>query len=723
MTKATRDKSKRRKATRSARGHERDERPPRQEHEIFANLAALCGSRGFAHAIAFFCYRDNLIRYDQELTPDDLAHLHSGSQLIRTEIATLIGLLARRPIDYVLPEPSVVLEYLNQAETLLHELHQALSSVWFKDLTPEALKKGGFDPLSSGPALREPIFYGGDSAYSFQYREFAETKYANDRDWLLVHKGFDIAAALAVANALRALLVEKQTAILGKLRSKPPQEWTFLPAFCFSISELTERSAIDPKVARRAVEALCLGPHDRNAGFTSLQEYNATNAAPILSLGGDEFILFQHYSLMEAIYESPFFWMAADRAYAPTALAHRGQFTEALACERLRRVFGPHVYGNALLERGKGDRAGEIDVLVIFGDRAVVLQAKAKRLTLEARKGNDLQIKDDFKKAIQEAYDQALACSKLILDGRCKLIDSRGYEITPAIPITQIFPVCVVADHYPALAFQARQFLKYETTDKIAVPLVTDVFALDAITEMLETPLRVLSYLDLRSRHGEKIMTMHELTLLSMHLKHNLWVSDQYDFVVFEEDLSVHLDAAMAVRREGLPGARTPDGVLARLRDTHVGRIISEIDACPDPATISLGLQLLSLGEESIETLNKGIGLISTQVAKDGKNHDFTASFGASSSGLTIHCNNRPRQAALDRLVAHCSLRKYSTKASTWFGLIISPADAAVRFGIKLEGEWRADPLMDEAVAKMPRRAPHGGNQERAGDAEEAEPQ
>jgi hypothetical protein len=405
---------------------------------------------------------------------------------------------------------------------------------------------------------------------------------------------------------------------------------------------------------------------------------------------------------MEAIYESPFVWMVADRAYAPTALAHRGRFTEALARGRLRRAFGPQVYGNVHLERGRGDRAGEIDVLVIFGDRAVVLQAKAKRLTLEARKGNDLQIKDDFKKAIQDAYDQALACSKLIFDGKCKLIDSGGYEITPAIPITQIFPVCVVADHYPALAFQARQFLRYETTDRIAAPLVTDVFALDAITEMLETPLRVLSYLDLRSRHGEKIMAMHELTLLSTHLKHNLWVSDQYDFVVFEDDLGVHLDAAMAVRREGLPGARTPDGVLTRLRDTHVGRIISEIDARPDPATISLGLQLLSLSEESIEMLNKGIGLIVTQAAKDSKNHDFTASFGASSSGLTIHCNDRPRQAALGRLVAHCSVRKYSARASTWFGLIISPADAAVRFGLKLEGEWKADPRMDEAVAQMP---------------------
>ncbi|ARQ09125.1 hypothetical protein NXC12_CH01046 [Rhizobium etli] len=54
--------------------------------------------------------------------------------------------------------------------------------------------------------------------------------------------------------------------------------------------------------------------------------------------------------------------------------------------------------------------------------------------------------------------------------------------------------MAIVTDHYPALAFQARQLLKYKTTEQIFTPLVIDVFALDAITEMLEMPLRLLSY-------------------------------------------------------------------------------------------------------------------------------------------------------------------------------------------------------------------------------------
>jgi hypothetical protein len=679
-----------------------DRKPPRKEDEIFSDLATLCASPGFAHAIAFFCYRDNLVRFGKELTPDDLAHLRSGSRLIRTEISTLIGLLARQPIDYTLPEPAVIQGYLDRAQALLHELHRALSSAWFKGQDPETFAAEGFDPFSSGPALREPIFYGGESAYGFQYREFTEKKYGSDRHWLIAHKGFDISTALIVADALRGLSVEKQIALPKIFKTKPSHEWTVLPAFSFSLRELAERSGIEPGLVRRVIEAFCQKPDDRNVQFTGLQEYNATNAAPVLSLGGDEFILFQHYSLMEALYESPFFWMAADRAYAPVALSNRGRFTEAIAYGRLQRVFGPRAFANIHIERGKGDEIGEIDVLVIFGDRAIVLQAKSKRLTLEARKGNDLQIKDDFKKAIQASYDQALACSRALLEGTCKLIDAAGREIVLLTPLKQIFPVCIVADHYPALAFQARQFLKYETTEQLTSPLVTDVFALDAITEMLETPLHVLSYLDLRSKHGRKILAMRELTFLSTHLKYNLWINDEYDFVHFDDDIGVHLDAAMMVRREGVPGARTPDGILTRLTGTHVGRIVSEIEARPDPTIIDLGLQLLSPDEDSADTINEQISLISTQAAEDGGNHDFTAGFGASSSGLTIHCNNRPREAAAESLFVHCSLRKYSQKAFSWFGLVISPADAAVRFGLKLEGEWKENLQMDEAVRHMP---------------------
>ena len=166
-------------------------------------------------------------------------------------------------------------------------------------------------------------------------------------------------------------------------------------------------------------------------------------------------------------------------------------------------------------------------------------------------------------------------------------------------PPSAIFPLSVVVDHYPALAFQARHLLVAKNSERIHLPLVIDVFALDAITEMLDSPLRFLSYLALRSQFGDKLLAMHELTLLSYHLKRNLWVGSDTDLIYMEDDVSTDLDVAMTVRRNGVSGKATPDGILTRFDGTPFSDIISQIDNQENPVAIDLGLTLLELNERS----------------------------------------------------------------------------------------------------------------------------
>lgn len=162
---------------------------------------------------------------------------------------------------------------------------------------------------------------------------------------------------------------------------------------------------------------------------------------------------------------------------------------------------------NVDIYKGK-NRLGEANSLVLYGDRAIVVQAKSKRLTIEARKGNDLKLKDDFKKAIQNAYDQALLCAEALAGDGFRFVGPSGSVIAISSRPRIVFPICIVSDHYPALAFQARQFLKTTVTTSIQPPLVTDVFALDAVAEMLSTPLQLLNYLALRARFGDKLICL-----------------------------------------------------------------------------------------------------------------------------------------------------------------------------------------------------------------------
>ena len=93
------------------------------------------------------------------------------------------------------------------------------------------------------------------------------------------------------------------------------------------------------------------------------------------------------------------------------------------------------------------------------------------------------------------------------------------------------------------------------------------------MAELLASPLRFISYLHLRSRSASKLVFGHENTPLGYHLKNNLWLEDQTDMLVLQDDVGTDVDVAMAVRRDGLPGAAVPDGILTRLTHTPVGTL------------------------------------------------------------------------------------------------------------------------------------------------------
>ena len=361
----------------------------------------------------------------------------------------------------------------------------------------------------------------------------------------------------------------------------------------FSCDEIASRLNKPIADVRSFVEAFTLPDNERNTQFDSLNAFNVAYAYPFIRKNSDEFVLFQYYGVSEAFYETPFYWMCADASYADDAFRHRGNFTEGFAAERLSHVFGSNrVFKNVEIVKAKGEVLGEIDVLVTFGNQAVVLQAKSKKLTLEARKGNDHVLHKDFTKAVQDAVDQSFACASLLADPSVSLRCRDGRTVAICDPPRTVFPVTILADHYPALAFQARHLLEVKSTERIVLPLVTDVFALDAMTEMLASPLRLLSYLSCRARYSEKLLGRHEHMLLSYHLKRNLWVDDDVDVMHIGDDISRALDLAMAVRRDGIPGAGTPDGILTRFEGTPFARIIEEIEDKPEAVATDLGFML-----------------------------------------------------------------------------------------------------------------------------------
>jgi len=675
----------------------------RPEQRIFEDLATLCSSPGYVHAIAYLCFRDNMIRYSGEMKPDDMNHLFSATRLIRTETSTLIGLLLKNDIDYNLPAPDVMQEYVARTEALLEEIHHSMSAPFWSRFDPKhAIENKDFNPFTIGAVLREPIFYGGESAYSFQYRDLSPQKYEKDDMWLKANKGFSIRDAREVAYAVGRVQDEKSVTTLTEMKSKSPEQRTFLPKNTFTTAEIVKYTGLNMTTVKKVLTAFAVPEGEKNEQFQALHDFNIANALPLIRIAEDTYILFHIYSLVEALYESPFYWMIGDKAYMNTAMRHRGLFTEKFSVERLGLVFGKDkVYPNVDIFASDGNKVGEIDVLVLFGNRAIVLQAKSKRLTIESRKGNDLQIRDDFKKSIQDSYDQAHRCATLLGDSNYMLKDGRSKQIPTPTGLKDVYILCIVSDHYPALSFQARQFLELKETKVMSPPFILDVFMLDAMTEMLSSPLHLLSYVDRRTKYTERLIASHELTILSYHLKENLWLSEEYNMVHLGDDISADLELAMLVRREGIPGKSTPDEILTRLVSTTLGRIVKEIENRPDPATIDLGYMILTLGEKTVIEVSNGIDELARRARIDGKNHDLTIYLEPASTGLTIHCNHAPVGIARVSLQRHCYARKYTQRAQTWFGVCVRPSDTTLRFGLKLDYAWEPNEEMDTLTQQM----------------------
>lgn len=672
----------------------------RSEAEVFADLVELTAQPGYAYAITALCLRDNLVGYRDEYTASYAGQLSGTDGLIRPEVNTLLGLMMRQPLDLTVPKLAQIRAHITRSEELLRELHGSMAAAiadWVRGNVTGEIKQS---PVLKGLLMREPIFYGSESAYSFQYRDFFVDKHSCDDEWLELNKGFSSRQARRVAQAMCSMTGSRASLMYQGGRASQADAVSLLTIFEFTAGEVARKTGLDLAIVQAVFDALTFS--GQNEEFRELGDYNSVVATPLLPTDRGSVLLFSHYGMYEALYESPFFWMKDDPVYRRQASDNRGAFVERFAHSRLAAVFGEsNVFTNVNILDGK-NRAGEADVLVIFGDRMIIVQAKAKKLTLAARKGNDGQLKADFAAAIQKASDQAWECAEAILTRKCRLIDETGREITLPDSVKEIYPFCVVSDHYPALALQASQYLQYQTTEVVQAPLVMDVFLLDVLAELLASPLRLLSYVRLRGAASSRLRVSHELAALGYHLNQNLWLDRTYSLAAVDESFTTDVDVAMTVRREGLPGKRTPPGILTHMEGTLYERLIMQIEHQADPGLLELGFELLSLDGEACQIIHQGLTGITAAAVRDGRPHDFTFVDDGGEAGITFHCYPFPDPLAIEHLKLHCEKRKYAERAARWFGVSVSTR-GDIQFGMMYSQPWAQSGVMDKLTKGMQR--------------------
>jgi len=667
---------------------------PRMQSEIIDDLSSLATSPGYIHALAMLVFTSNTIKGGEEFTTADFAAIYDNKRLIRTELNILIGLMLGQVPDLSLPNPNDTQRYIDRSQQLLEELHQSLLSeghAVFSAALSEMAKGGSevTNPLGTGAMLREAIFYGGESAFAFQYEELARQRYATDRSWLLENVGFDIDEAADVIKAVRLTVAANYNTQMELMRKQSPAEWTMLPIFTFDLDQIVRETSLDCAKAKIILEKFSICGGDKDIKIDSMFSYNKSATHPFVKIGDNVYISFLEYSAFSALYENPFYWIASDKKYMGQHSQSRGSFVEEFTERMLLKVFPEkHVHRNIIFRDNAGKAVGEADAILFYGYRAFIVQAKSKRLTLASWNGDDNAIASDFQAAVQHAYDQAIDCVRHLQNGVTAYVDGVALDVGAHGPFREFYPICITSEHYPALSMQSSVLLQQAAEPQVYPAIVTDIFTLDIIVEMLDTPLYFTDYLAKRAKVGNRLHVSHELVALGWYIKNNIYIKENSMYVL-ADDVMVDLDLAVLVRRQGLPGKALPDGQLNRFDDTPIAPILDFIKVSERPDIQRLGEVLLSMSAETSAELSRGISQARSMTMRDLGRHDISICL-EGGGGITVHCNAARSKEAAASLTAHCNMRKYVEKADAWYGVAVG-LDGDPMFMTGLEFPWQYD--------------------------------
>ena len=522
------------------------------------------------------------------------------------------------------PSPRTTEGQASSAIGLLKELHRAHNFLLprtaaethqnLEDWAAEHVRSYD-DWMDSGRGLVEPIFYGGGGADDFQFLEMAERRYRDDRDWLDNHLGASFEAIVEIARKLDRLFFTR----VNRLRAGSTFEEICLQ--CLNVFSFGSKDIPDADFASidSFLRTFSLTPGETNQKLDSIGAYNAAQSHPVIRLGIDRFFLPIFFNLARSIYESPFYWMLEDSNYKDIGLENRGNATEVIAYGLLTQVFGENnVYRGVKIRKGKDD-VTDIDVLAVEGSKAVIVQAKSKKLSEKSRRGEGECLKRDFQAAIQDAYNQALVSRKAVLEADSTLlVDGKRIDQVKTA-IDEAYIICLTGDHYPAVTMQLDSYLQENEYDPY--PIAMSIFDLDVVTFYLQDPFDLLYYLRQRSTHARLFLSDSEMGFLGFHLQCKLVPPEEAEFIYIDPGYAQLIDAHFPVAKGRWPATTATNRLFHEWRNERVEEFVNDLKMTDDPRRTDSIFLLYDLAGSRADTLFNAIDKARQKTCRDGGTH------------------------------------------------------------------------------------------------------
>ena len=665
----------------------------RSKQQIIQDIEAIAHQPGFLYSLAFLCRRDLFV------DPEEAASRNWDESLTHQEFGLLNGLLVKRTLRPEHPSEETAEHQVSKIDALFQELHDSYkpppieSSKSRTTAATMSLVRPSRAPNSYGVGdfFAAGIFYDGSGAYDFQCFDLAAKRYEGDTQWIVQHRGFSIEAACEIARQLKRLVEVRLQGLT------PPQSFTNFCDQCLSVFSFEPReiTGLPTATIDAFLETFSLKPGTVNQNFNIYGDYNAFDACPIIRLGDGRYLLLVYFLLAQSIYESPFYWMTADLNYRDTAFANRGKATTSIAYEMMVRVFGPgRVFQDVRVMRNKREAVTDIDILAFVGNKAVVIQAKSKKLTQLARRGSEDKLRADFKAAIQDGYDQAITCRRELLDGRHTFLDTAGNELRLEESLDDAYLVCLTSDNYPGLGLQTAYFLTRKAGSP--APIAISLFDLEVLTFYLKDPVDFVYYQRQRTATADYYIANNEVALLAYHLSQRLCKRPGYDREAVDASWAQLIDAHYPAARGQHALTYASMKLFNSWKNDGFRALVDQLKESRDPGSTDAVFMLNEMSSESADEL---VGLIEStkrKTARDGKRHSFRFGLRKGNEQGISFVSMPNAEMLFPDVLALGALNKYQLRANEWLSLgSISGSAKMIDMGTFTKKPWEPDPKLD----------------------------
>lgn len=496
------------------------------KQEILDRLNELTKPYSFLYILSRIVIRDFCGTIDTLFSKNTREHLNNN------EFAFLMGLWVKNVDSNVTFEEEDWENVFNETYELMEKLHYT----FIKDFKFDIDSLPDFqEHFSQGSVMQEMMFYAGTGAYDEQYTELVTQKYKYDTEWLEKNKGFELSSLPKFYDNIKDTLNQKLNTRKSRENLSEPEQLTNI--FCLTKDEITKGNNNFKNILEHLTIDLSV---QNNESFNEIGDFNSYCEKPIIKINNQQYFVPNAFILSESLYESPYYWMLADKDYINIALHNRGKIAEEITKKIIEPLFGvENVYQNVIINKTKNEQLTDLDLLAVHNDKAIIFQVKAKKLTALSKKGNTVSIKKDFQKAVKDAYKQALLCRECLIENGKYTFSLKTEKFTKDISkIKDYFIITIVLDDYPAITHQVHVLLGNETEE---LPVAINIFDLALLVKYLKTAENFIDYISRRTKFSKYFKADNEMGFLGFHLSKGLKKYDG-DMVYLDESWAQSID-------------------------------------------------------------------------------------------------------------------------------------------------------------------------------------